>query len=130
MIDPRELRLGNLVYYDNLWSLSQDDPAKYNDFESFYIEGLSKSNVSLFLDQYLVECPYESIYPIKLTEQHLIDFGAKNKFGNTYYLHKMKFDFNTQGTCRFYWSGKVTYVDYLHHLQNIVKDLTGKELTK
>lgn len=69
--------------------------------------------------------------PIPITEE-LIDkkeLGFQHRYGKTYYFGKMKFDFNSLGKLRFHWSGKVTYIDYFHQLQNVILELTGEELT-
>jgi hypothetical protein len=67
--------------------------------------------------------------PIPLTEEWLVKFGFKNIYGRTYYYKKLKFDINTLGKIRFYYSGKIVYLEHVHQLQNLYFALMGEELT-
>lgn len=69
-----------------------------------------------------------NLSPIPLTEDWLLKFGFDMKYGNTYLKDRMKFDINTIGLVRFHWSQKVTYIKYVHQLQNLYFALTGQEL--
>ena len=69
--------------------------------------------------------------PIPLTENELVKLGVnekgfdKRKFCPTYSKHGLKFTVSNSGHIYF---GKV-WIGTIHHLQNLVKSLTGKELT-
>lgn len=65
--------------------------------------------------------------PLKLTLDRLKKLGATNK-GNYYFIGKMRFSFSSLGVVRFHWEKKVSYLEYVHNLQNLHKELIGEEL--
>ena len=65
---------------------------------------------------------------VPLYRVYLERFGAVYQYGSTYFLGKLRFDFSSEGVCRFHWSGKVTYLDFVHELQDLYRGLMKTEL--
>lgn len=70
----------------------------------------------------------EWVKGIPLTTGILIKSGAINKYGQNFFIGKLKFDISTTNVIRFHYSGKVTYIFFVHQLQNLYFALTGEEL--
>lgn len=139
MIDPRELRIGNLIYDD---------------------EGLSCTVTGLSPHEHLVRCDTEegcqiiidfididgsvvsdyvvdsdSAYPIPLTEEWLLKLGfAHGSFG----IDRGELSIITKGMDEYYENGRTYFnswcilehqPEYVHQLQNLYFALTGEELT-
>lgn len=113
MINVRELRIGNLVSFKNLWigevaSISFSGLIKFND------------NGGCFDN--------ESLEPIRITKKLLYELGAED------FADGQSLQFNNRlisyADCRdmFYDSATIVDIPSVHHLQNLHFILTGKEL--
>ena len=81
----------------------------------------TKSNTHLYAD----------IMPIKIDPEILLKAGAVNKYDCEFFIGKLKFTYEINELSqfvRFHYSGKVTYLQYVHELQNLLKALTSTEL--
>jgi hypothetical protein len=125
MMEARELRIGNLVYFPNneiveIYGVSKDIVIKNNGCDFFPISVID-------------------VKPIPLTEQWLLKFGFEvNEFHKNYkikvdyYHHSIKFYENewvysndvSDASCH-----TIASVNYVHQLQNIYFALTNEELT-
>ena len=128
-----ELRIGNIVMYDN--------------YNVSIVHGITDSNygngIHVHYGNCCVGCSEEMIEPIPLTEEWLKRFGfvfhGKCEWGNEYKLvydePYISFFIELRGDC-VYLSGEIITgdweiiiaCDYVHQLQNIYFTLTGQEL--
>jgi hypothetical protein len=127
MIDAKELRIGNYVYddttklVDTVWGIKPDrrNHVMVNDTE------------------------IESIKPIPLTEQWLIDFGFTTCDDSWFYSLELGDNLDSFKICALYTNevlnGSFALLNcracsvrfnHVHQLQNLYFALTGKELTK
>jgi hypothetical protein len=123
MIDVKELRIGNYIYWDN--------PKKKNVVHTVR----AVLEFSLHTTP-LAICGIEDFSPIPLTEQWLIDFGfekGNDIMGDCFYIEQNN---NVNDFAIHLHDGKYTdilndlYIDSVHQLQNLYFALTGKELVK
>jgi hypothetical protein len=113
MIDARELRIGN-------WVIIKDANKNFDEEYKIPVEANHLSDIESS-NYYAIGIP--------LTPEILEKAGAIRKYGNTWYLGKLRFELNSTGKIiRFHYSGKVVYLDYVHQLQNLYWCLSGKEL--
>lgn len=111
---PTDLRIGNIIK----WKYGEDN---YNAITGVDEEMIGIDTITPF------GVEPKDIEPIQITEEWLVRFGFEKEHG--YFIKsKMKFDINTIGKVRFHWSQKVTYIDYVHQLQNLYFALIGEEL--
>lgn len=112
-----ELRIGNLVKC----KIS-------NDASIYTVMGLDGLHLRVYLnaprDTFHDE---DKIRPIHLTENWLIKLGFDDN-GNKKWIHP-KFGFLLIQSLRFYKSGVLPEIRYVHQLQNLYFALTGEELT-
>ena len=116
MIDPKELRIGNLVIGN-----------KHGTIHS--VDGITKFKISVASHFFL---PDEFAH-IHITPELLERFGFEEKMseikywrlGNTYPIYK---DTNT-GVWIFTYGNANVKLLYIHQLQNLYHALTGQELT-
>ena len=106
-----ELRIGNLIEFHRKIELIKG-------IEDDWV-GLSKS--------YRVPLNALGLNPIELTEEWLIKMGFGDT-GNKKWIHG-KFGFSLIKGFKFYKSGVLPEVKYVHQLQNLYFALTGEELT-
>lgn len=125
MINPIDIRLGNLVCYDPQYPLPVPVQAIRTD-------GVETPAIKLL--------QYEDIFPIPLTEEWLRRLGFEdNKIRHSYYLELMvrKYITSTQGWIDNAWRVDILdtipcalgfHFKYIHQLQNLFYSLTGEEL--
>jgi hypothetical protein len=126
-----ELRIGNLVKYDN---------------RIFKIDSISTVFPTLNTDEFGIGVvDYNNIEPIPLTEDWLLKFGFENYkpananryFKEGIYPRSFAFQFYKNGRVDFWYNDfnvgnlnriKYNLLEYVHQLQNLYFALTGKEL--
>jgi len=115
MIHANELRLGNLVEYDN---------------RTFAIDSISQEFPTLSTSEFGIGVvDYNNISPIPLTEEWLVKFGFQD-YENSYILEYDGRDFTWTGSTYYIrWCGHAMDCQYVHQLQNLYFALTGNELT-
>lgn len=132
MIDIRELRIGNIVNDDT--NLSQEIGCKVVGI----VESISEENIELkYLrsdgDTFYGEEHPRSLSPIPLTEELRLKLGF-SQMNNTDSDGKIKLSIVCDDDILYLtlnWNSYQIFKDpikYLHQLQNIYFDLTGKEL--
>jgi hypothetical protein len=108
-----ELRLGNLLQIDHLQGA---------------ILTLKERTCEIISGNVVINCEYDDIVPIPLTEEWLLNFGFGIKedgnFWNEYlcihnYDNELYLNFNK----------RKIWINYVHELQNLNFSLTGTELT-
>ena len=120
-----ELRIGNLVMYDN-YNLS-------------VIHGLTDSEyghgVGIHYGNCCVGCSEELIQPIPLTENWLFKFKFKKDNDIEFHIHSnnnhlIYIYFEKMRNCyaMIYNGSQFTEVKYVHQLQNLYFAITGQEL--
>lgn len=110
MISNKDLRIGNWVTY-----IPDSLNVRVEKLNEYFIDGVAPSF-------------YKGI---PISPDILVKCGASNKYGNVWFIGKLKFSYEINELSqfvRFHYSGKVAYLQYLHELQNLVKILTQKEL--
>lgn len=124
MIDPRELRIGNLLEYE---------------YQTVTVDVISDSGFAVSGDElYPVEENIEDVKPIPITPEWLERMGFKHTVAKGYGGQDMwaGMGFITNGLVNFRGTPKHlhlegyfnTQVKYVHQLQNLYFALTGKEL--
>lgn len=148
MIDVKTLRIGSIVnrkYYN---------PHPTNPgyaYDAATVIAIGQANVTLELKgRTRVKYKYDDIQPIPLTEEWLVKFGfdkhTKDYTGfPTFYNKKGTIALKDEGVNGIYlyrvqkvfekgkWRGAenhfyVCEIEHVHHLQNLILDLTGEEL--
>jgi len=86
-----------------------------------------------------IKLPYQSVVPIPITEESLLEFGFSKEFENKDRGYKeleiigsrirFRAGFDCDKLDGFYISGRTVPVKYIHQLQNLFHDFTGEELT-
>lgn len=119
MIKANELRIGNLVNY---WRSGRCVEQIVDNITQFGInfEDSDPNSVDYF----------ESLTGIPLTPEILLKAGAINN-GNVFFIGKLKFTYEINELSqfvRFHYSGKVTYLQYLHELQNLYYAICRNEI--
>ena len=134
-IKAQDLMLGNYVLIENeLLPNYKNQPVVVVGIELRKDKHFPDSDcvISMQVDKYNGASQFnEFVKPIPLTENELVKLGIdekgfdKRKFYPTYSKHGLKFTVSNSGNIYF---GKV-WIGTVHHLQNLVKSLTGKQLT-
>lgn len=119
MIDPKELRIGNLILYDRI--CMSPDIVVVDAVDKEMISGTGESH-------YMLPCKNFSAAPITLWWLEKLGFKvftSKAKYGTTYYKGRMFLHLRKRG-----WviTAKFRTVDSIHQLQNLYHSLTGQEL--
>lgn len=120
MIDPKELMIGNVVLYRQVEVVITELRTKYAE--------IAYPHPSTMLD----DAFYKYLAPIPLTPSILERCGFV-KYYNPEKDHTTEY-WDYHGMALIVYSGVIrlqqhgTIIEHLHHLQNIVKNLTGKEL--
>jgi len=142
MINAKELMIGNYVTINNP-KYRPDDTGKILVVTEIKTEQSTKHFESgQTISGYLLENKYkdtfgqyvEFIQPIPITEQWLLDFGAKKKEHMPYYYFDYILIKIVEGTyevsVKFFGGYNSTdfCIHYVHHLQNLSFALSGKEL--
>lgn len=109
MIKANELRIGN--YYNNFGILKQ---VTKETFTTVY---------------------FNSIQPIKLTEEWLLYFGAKEYLGSKISFKYSRFDLFWREDYKYWYvtdfdnETYLTKIEFVHEFQNFIFVMDGKELT-
>lgn len=114
MIDPRELRIGNLV--QDVFGIGEVSCIPNKDL------------VSLLKDGNIFYRMSEEVNPIPITEEWLRRLGFVNRDSNVWYrdwIYVLLYDSGLTFVCG---SRHVDFF-YVHQLQNLYFALTGEELT-
>jgi len=134
MIDPKELRIGNLTDKGIVFGICHQDGV-----QMIHILNNKFASIS---ETYIIK----DINPIELTEEWLFEFGFKkgNKcYENGVSIELLDTDFYLRPSFLggFYWGfnlsdekldcelNNVQSIKYIHQLQNLYFAITGKELT-
>lgn len=133
-IDPKELRIGNLVKCTAIGNTYSDRNPYYGE-SIFSVYSACKDFVKLNLGHDAIQkVEILEVEPIELTEEWLIKFGFENNFKQYELMNwGLKVDLlNNEwivfhGFCGKY--SEITSCRYVHQLQNLYFTLTGKELT-
>jgi hypothetical protein len=139
MIDPKELRIGNLVEYNGMfWKVSEIlSPKPLNDkrFADKYV-------VELFDGAGLISVPIDDTEPILITEEILLKAGFKqNQMDNDEFYYSYDLKDYVYCDLSLISGDKNGYLEvtlfpyeswfrykYVHQIQNIYQCLCGKEL--
>lgn len=136
MIEAKDLRIGNLIYF------TKDHPV--SEVTQIFKKGVNVNTTDGM-------CPYVLIEPIKLTEKWLINFGFKecepSRYGHKYTIGRADWGFTIENSFEketwffgheHYDSGNEDEnnksmhfcfdLKYVHQLQNIFYSLTDEEL--
>jgi hypothetical protein len=130
MINPNELRIGNIV-----WESSSFTPGPA-DFEEIFVGAINDIDKVVYDNQNNIYS-YDYLYPIPLTVEWMMRLGfewnATDKryyiqIGNTLYL-----EYDTDFDCFIApesWAGSCPWniVKHVHQVQNLYFALTGEEL--
>ena len=126
MIDIKDLKTGNSVYLNENGILKKVSVSAIG-YETIRVDSVFK-NIDI--------C---RIQPIPLTEELIVEFGARKRYNSTvrvYYVKKLKgtltpfFGVPTTKKYAFVYRNKsiIVWLDYLHQFQNL--RLTVEEMTK
>lgn len=122
-IDPRELRIGN-------WILIDGEPRQINWLypASITYDRNGVNTVYSVLSEDPAATVYPSLEPIPITPEWL------ERLGGTYSyfvaeIHGIELVFEQMIFRYYYAKDKWKDVNYIHELQNLIKALTGHELT-
>jgi hypothetical protein len=127
-IKPEELRIGN--YITDIWADQIDEKGnkkayqviKFTDKKAWYYKGNYSAEI-------------KNIRPVKLTEEWLLKFGFKKSiYDGAFFIHLnndhlfyIDIEKNIYGSIDN--NEYKINLSYVHQLQNLYFDLTGKELT-
>lgn len=128
MIVAKDLKIGNLVIDKFNWQIGE-------------ISGIYKSTVSVSLNSGYLECSYDSIDPITLTEEWLIRADFQSNFSQTaFWDKKVPIVISVEEGNFFYgkfvisdyddpFVEKIKKLEYVHQFQNLYSILGDKEIT-
>lgn len=132
MLNPSELRIGNIVWESSSFTPSPDD---FEEIVVGAINGIDK----VVLDNQNNIYSYDYLYPIPLTPEWLGRFGFTKQGDGSFYIqvgNTLYLEFDNDLSCSIIpetWSGSAVYtfadISHLHQLQNLYFALTGEELT-
>ena len=127
MIEAKELRIGNLVNYEQ--KTHRIIGINQTECESIWVN--SKTHLDVYTHK------YSQTEPIPITEEWLLKFGFTEYADYYIYLH----DFQNQSIIVKFFAGswvfyqgflndfnELTGVKYIHQLQNLYFALTGQQL--
>ncbi len=114
MIDPKELRIGNLVLYNE---------------DIVLIEGVNYKTVDLFYNKTatIIKC-IDFISPILLNENLILNSGFEKGEDYTLLQYQLKKNYDEYEFTILGSNIILAKIKYLHQLQNIFFSLTGSEL--
>jgi len=138
MVQPNELRIGNIIEGKFIISLNIEMPVSKTITLKGTVEEIliDICKIKEFNETYI---DYESIYPVKLTEEILLKCGFEKieRNSETYYRLGDFFEvwrLDDNGHCGYTCGDNLTgnfistSVDYLHQLQNLYFVISGAEL--
>lgn len=135
-MEPKEFRIGNIVgrKYTN-----PNPKGATIEIEPCFIKAIKEENINITLSlkdkAVLSKVKYVLIEPISITEEILLKAGFEKQDQEstldypTWWINESEVLFEADG--KFYHNLMITddnEIKGFHHLQNIVYDLTGKEL--
>lgn len=141
MIDPKELRIGNLIYYsvEHEWESESDTFEKKNELAEVTAIG-EHIYFNVRDGRYITSSSNPDLSPIPLTEEWLLKFGftfKRTDKSNTYTLGSFRASYVTEGRFKnkryLTYGNALTFEDfwnckYVHQLQNLHYSLCGEEL--
>ena len=124
MIPINELRINNLVYYNN----KHNEIGIITEIKTSLIPKIDYVGINNRIDIYYQT---KHINPIPLTEDWLLKFGFDNKHNKDKFtiITKGKLNYEKGRTYFNSWTILEKQPDYVHELQNLYFALTGTELT-
>jgi hypothetical protein len=130
MIQPNELRIGNKIKGNVVYKGEAKTFERFND--GFSVVFFSDGSIH-GIGEFLKDCE-----PIPLTEDWLLKFGFENITKDWYTDKCYRMTAEKTGTTFDYWLTEqaiyrneetlLTCAYYVHHLQNLIYALTGKDL--
>lgn len=129
MIQPSELRLGNWVHHERVWSHRQPDYGSPSEFDFQWEErdwyAIGESTIN-----------FDDVSPIVITEEWLEKLGFEYERATVGGWERWEKWTSKKGRIKlldkkFSWGiGEYSnYIQYVHQLQNLYFSLTGEELT-
>jgi hypothetical protein len=137
MIKASELRIKNLVTLNEkqrkeLWYDQINAKNDYFEVKTIY----SDNDISIELDDEIIDISENDVEPILITEDWLLKFGFENKNGkNRFELEGNGAVLLSDNVCITIYDSyneidiSVCLIKYVHQLQNLYFALTGAELT-
>lgn len=124
MIPANELRINNLVYYNN----QHNEIGLITEIKTSLIPKIDYVGINNRIDVYYQT---KHINPIPLTEEWLLKFGFDNKYNKYKFTIIPKGILNYENGRTYFnsWTILEKQPDYVHELQNLYFALTGEELT-
>jgi len=137
MIQPQELRIGNLVYFkseiegvDNIYYIATIKQIMDN---GVYLDGFNPMNKDSTINGF---ASFKQIIPIPLTQELLLDFGLKKISEDKFNLFNHPTEVEIVIKCNSYSRNfqcdgiifALNNLDYAHQLQNLYFALKGEEL--
>ena len=124
MIPANQLRINNLVYYNN----QHNEIGLVTEIKTSLIPKIDYVGINNRIDIYYQT---KHINPIPLTEEWLLKFGFDNKHNKDKFTIILKGKLNYEKGRTYFnsWTILEKQPDYVHELQNLYFALTGEELT-
>lgn len=124
MIPANQLRINNLVYYNN----QHNEIGLVTEIKTSLIPKIDYVGINNRIDVYYQT---KHINPIPLTEEWLLKFGFDNKYNKDKFTIIPKGILNYKNGRTYFnsWTILEKQPDYVHELQNLYFALTGEELT-
>lgn len=124
MIPANQLRINNLVYYNN----QHNEIGLVTEIKTSLIPKIDYVGINNRIDVYYQT---KHINPIPLTEEWLLKFGFDNKYNKDKFTIIPKGILNYENGRTYFnsWTILEKQPDYVHELQNLYFALTGEELT-
>jgi len=114
-MEANELKIGNKVMFSD-------------DSTIFEVTGIHEFGLDVIDEECGTYIEYDQFEPIPLTEEWLLNFGAKKMdLGFDLKANNFNFSFNSILLC--WLNGIKIEIKYVHQLQNLYFALTGTELT-
>lgn len=136
MIQPNELRLGNLVLRAIGWN-NEARPIIWSD-DSYVVSQLNDSTVWIDSENGTMDEDFTNISGIPLTEEWLLKAGFKNEYAQVYsgwigddIWGRMDFKVNIFciiSSGREAEESYLNHIKYVHQLQNLFHAISGEEL--
>lgn len=124
----KDFRVGNSIQQGTILAIKANGVVIGGHYEvrgSSFFKGAQEA---VFVETLIA---YEDVWPIRLTEEKLLELGFKKSYPAGWYDKNGIEIFNSNmktGAYDYYFSSKTLTVMYVHELQNLYS-LTGEELT-